>query len=224
MTGSLQPLVTVAVVEGDEDIRRMLGVALYRSGFAARCFSDPAEASGVAADVILRAVEFSSPAQLVSDLAALPAAVRRQTILMVTSPLPLARLAREAGVFRVVRKPFDLPYLMELISRCARAARPTRPEGGAAEEWPATDDSHLRRFHAALPGLRYELAETAATARGMFLQAEIRRTVHEIAGAFELAARAESDPRRAASFREASMAATDVVGPIPPRTRRHRDH
>lgn len=192
----------VLVIESDEAIRRMLSVVLQREGFRVRTAASAETAGALArADVIVRDVSLTPAARRESlrQLAAVPAEVRRRTIVATTG-----RACDGMDVFAVLRKPFDIDELVRTVIACAKRTREERLVSSPSL-------ASLQRFVSSVPSLRRILTAAQPSPRELLLRVEMRRAMAELSEVLQEASRAERDRARAAAFRAGAMVAADLA-------------
>jgi DNA-binding response OmpR family regulator len=121
----------VLVVEDDEGLQTLFTALLARAGFRVECVSDGAQAlerlarsaySAVLLDLMMRGTNGFDVLHCLAETR--PALLRRTIVTSGVSERELAKVDR-GSVFAVIRKPFDIDFLIATVIACAR-----QKEGG----------------------------------------------------------------------------------------------
>ncbi|HEX2834667.1 MAG TPA: response regulator [Thermoanaerobaculia bacterium] len=227
MTGQEQlDATTVLVVEDDAALQTLFLALLTRQGFDVECVDNGAQAierlSHKSYSVML--LDLMLPVcngfDVLVDLAAKQSPVLRRTVVATgVSERELARIDA-SRVFAVLRKPFDIDCLVQLVRQCANQHAQIRREESDDEEEEVLD-SHATRLETALPMVNKLLLSPVVAEGELLLRSELRRTIHRTAAALTTAATLEADDARAARLARLANRAEAIVRSAP---RNRRDH
>jgi CheY-like chemotaxis protein len=206
--------VSVLVVEDDEGLRALFTTLLTRHGFQNECVNDGAQAldrlarasfSVVLLDLMMTVKNCYDVLSAFADTR--PALLRRTIITTGVSERDLSKIDR-AGVFAVLRKPFDIDVLITTIRSCALQGGGRGPSGDGGG---GTLDAAARKLEAALPHLRRMFADDVGCDQELLLRHELRRVMDKLGGVLAVAAAVEVDATRAKRYERLGRAASRLA-------------